>query len=466
MTHEIDSSAFHNAILRTERLRILGSILIICIFCVIGAIRIYLFGSHMNHIGLYCGVVAVGYELLVYLAVQRSIKGDIAIPDWFWTINVIIEMSVPALAVAFLASAKIPQDYRPLVTSWALLFFPFLVLSTLRLSPVVSGVAGVAGGIGYLLAASYQGWHIKSDLATNSIAHSAVPFFALMILVTGLIAALVAREIRAHFQAALREAETERALKQMEHDLSIARSIQQSLLPKVRPKLDGYEIAGWNRSADSTGGDYFDWKELDNGSLAVTLADVTGHGIGPALLASVCRAYSRASFSNSDSLAGVLQRINQSFGQDLAPGRFATFVAAICHAEDDELELLSAGHGPLFWYSAATGELKSFPAHDVPLGILPKLTSASSQIVPMQTGDLIFLITDGFLEWENSAGEQFGTERFEKVVRTSLHLGPEEIIEELYRSVLSFADGTPQADDLTAVIIKKTARATAVAAAS
>src|SRR5215471_5915891 len=460
MTHEIDSSAFRHAILRTERLRISGYILVICLFCVIAAVRIYLFGSHMNHIGLYCGVLVVGYELLVYHAVQRSIKGEIAIPDWFWTINVIIEMSVPALAVSFVASTKIPQDYRPLASPWVLLFFPFLVLSTLRLSPLVSSVAGATGAIGYLLAAQYQGWHIKSDLATNSVAHTAVPFFALMICVTGFIAALVAREIRSHFQAALREAETERVLKQMEHDLSIARSIQQSLLPKVRPKLDGYEIAGWNRSADSTGGDYFDWKELDNGSVAVTLADVTGHGIGPALLASVCRAYSRASFSNSDSLVGVLQRINQSFGEDLAPGRFATFVAAICHAGDDKIELLSAGHGPLFWYSAATGELKSFPAHDVPLGILPRLTSASSQIVPMDTGDLLFLITDGFLEWENAAGDQFGTERFERVVRSSLQLAPEEIIEELYRAVLAFAAGTRQADDLTAVIIKKTVRAT------
>jgi len=459
MTHKIDSSAFRHAILRTERLRILGCILVICLFWGIAAVRIYLFGSHMNHIGLYCGIVVVGYELLVYRVVQRSIKGEITIPDWFWTINVVIEMSVPALAVSFLASTRIPQDYRPLVSSWALLFFPFLVLSTLRLNPVVSSVAGVAGGIGYLLAARSHGWHINSDLATNSVAHTAVPFFALMICVTGFIAALVAREIRLHFQAALREAETERALKQMEHDLSIARSIQQSLLPKVRPKLDGYEIAGWNRSADSTGGDYFDWKELENGSLVVTLADVTGHGIGPALLASVCRAYSRASFSNSDSLVGILQRINQSFGEDLAPGRFATFVAAICHAEDDKLELLSAGHGPLFWYSSATGELRTFPAHDVPLGLFPRLTSASSQIVTMETGDLIVLITDGFLEWENAAGDQFGTERFEKTVRSSLHLTPEEIIEELYRAVLAFADGTPQADDLTAVIIKKTARA-------
>jgi len=85
------------------------------------------------------------------------------------------------------------------------------------------------------------------------------------------------------------------------------------------------------------------------------------------------------------------------------------------------------------------------------------LTSARSQVVSMQPGDLVLLITDGFLEWENSAGEQFGTNRLEEFIRSNGHLGPEEIIEELYARVLTFASGTPQQDDLTAVVIKKTA---------
>jgi serine phosphatase RsbU (regulator of sigma subunit) len=336
------------------------------------------------------------------------------------------------------------------------LFFPFLILSILRLSAVVSSLAGIAGALTYLLAATYTGWHIKTDLRSNPVTHSAVPFFAVMICASGFIAAVVARELRMHVQAALREAETERVLKQMEHDLTIARSIQQSLLPKVRPSIKGFEIAGWNHSADATGGDYFDWKQLEDGSLVVTLADVTGHGIGPALLASVCRAYARASFNAKDSLANTLQRINQSFGVDLSPGRFATFVAAVCRAGEDKMELLSAGHAPLFVYSHARGELQIFAAHDVPLGILPKLSSASSQVVSMQAGDLLFLITDGFLEWENHAGEQFGTARLEHIIRSSCHLPPEEIIAELYTGVLDFAGGTPQQDDLTAVVIKKT----------
>lgn len=164
------------ALLQTERLRIEGSILFISTFVITGAIRIYLFGSHLSHIGLYCAVVFIGYEGLVLRAVQRNIRSEISIPDWFWTTNVVIEMFMPALAVAFLASDRILPDYRPRVTSWVLLFFPFLVLSTLRLSAVVSSVAGLAGALGYLLAAGYNGWHIKANLQSNPITHSAVPF--------------------------------------------------------------------------------------------------------------------------------------------------------------------------------------------------------------------------------------------------------------------------------------------------
>ncbi|HWC15951.1 MAG TPA: SpoIIE family protein phosphatase [Terriglobales bacterium] len=442
-------------------MRVLGAIFIISVFAITGAVRIYLFGSHMTHAGLYSASVLIIYELLVFRAVQRSIKAGPTIPDWFWTINVVIEMTVPALGVAFLVSDRISPEYRPIATSWVLLFFPFLILSTLRLSPLLSAVAALTGAVEYLLAAAYTGWRLKSDLQTNPVAHSAVPFFAVMICATGLVAALVAREIRTHVQAALREAEVERQRKQMEHDLGIARSIQQSLLPKIRPNIEGYEIAGWNRSADATGGDYFDWKQLEDGRVVVTLADVTGHGIGPALLASVCRAYARASFRNTDSLATTLQHINESFGEDLSPGRFATFVAAVCHPGDDKLELLSAGHGPLFCYSHSASKVQAFPAHDVPLGILPRLTSESPQVIAMQEGDIVFLITDGFLEWENAAGEQFGAERFEQFVASKSHLPPEEILAELYAVVLEFSGGTPQQDDLTAVVIKRTAAAAA-----
>jgi hypothetical protein len=153
MSPALTSLAYRKARLRTERLRIAGAIVIISIFVISGIVRILLFGSHVSQFGLAAVLVVMGYEFLVLLAVERAIKSDKFIPDWFWTINVIIEMSLPVLGTAFLASDRLAPDYRPLANAWVLLFFPFLVLSTLRLSPTISSVAVVAGAVGYLFAA-------------------------------------------------------------------------------------------------------------------------------------------------------------------------------------------------------------------------------------------------------------------------------------------------------------------------
>ena len=80
----------------------------------------------------------------------------------------------------------------------------------------------------------------------------------------------------------------------LERDLALARNIQQKLLPKANPQIAGYQIAGWNRPADDTGGDCYDYFPVEDGRLGVLLADVTGHGIGPALIVSECRALIRA----------------------------------------------------------------------------------------------------------------------------------------------------------------------------
>jgi serine phosphatase RsbU (regulator of sigma subunit) len=112
--------------------------------------------------------------------------------------------------------------------------------------------------------------------------------YAATLLIAGFVAGVVAGEFRKQVDAALREAELRRQVDSLEHDLGVARSIQQSLLPGTMPLIKGFEIAGWNQPADQTGGDYYDWQLLPDGKVVVALADVTGHGIGPALLASVC----------------------------------------------------------------------------------------------------------------------------------------------------------------------------------
>jgi serine phosphatase RsbU (regulator of sigma subunit) len=460
MTHSIQqmreaSLAFRHALLKSEKKRIIGVIIFVCFFAVLAAVRIYVLGSAMSRWGLVVAALVIAFELGLYRAVNRRLHSGKDISHFVWYVSSVLESLFPAVGVAFLASTRLLPDYRPLATPWVLAFFPFILLSVLRLTPRLCWVCGIVSALSYLTAAYVAGWHFSPGPSGFTVTQTAVKYFALVLLITGGLAAGVAAEIRTHVEAALHEAETQHQLKQVEHELQIARSIQQSLLPKVRPQIAGFQVTGWSRTADDTGGDFYDWKKLTDGRWVVVLADVTGHGIGPAILASVCRAYSRASFNVRDRLETMVRNINQAFAEDLTPERFATFVAAVCKEDSDQVELLSAGHGPIFVYSSDTQLLRLLDAQALPLGILPDLWDAVPVNLTMKPGDIVLLITDGFFEWENSAGEQFGTERLAAAVRQFSDHEPEVIIAELYDSVMNFTQGTPQQDDLTAVLIKR-----------
>lgn len=453
---QVDSLAFRKALLQSEQRRIYGIVAFLLIFAAAILFRILVFRSQMSPWGVFLLLAVVAYELVALSAVTKALKTDRDLPEGLWLFSIILEIAVPALGIAYFTSSRLPVEYRPLATPWVLAFFPLILLSVLRLNPRVSRIAGVAAAIGYLASAYYVGWRPSlENLAQHTTAQTAVGFYTAILLVSGFIAGMVSGEIRKHVQAALHEAETQRQLKQVEHDLEIAKSIQQSLLPRIRPTIQGMEISGWNLPADATGGDYFDWNKLRDGRFVVTLADVTGHGIGPALLASLCRAYARSSFDTHDDVVKALQHINQFFCEDITDGRFATFVAAVCSGETGKVELLSAGHGPLFVYFSARDAFQEYAAQAIPLGILPDLNSGEPVVLTLDRGDMVVLATDGFFEWENADGEMFGVERLTEAVRRVRDLAPEEIIAELYNTVRTFAGGTKQMDDLTAVVIKR-----------
>ena len=453
-TLQENSHAFHQAILASETKRIRGVVFFVLFFAVLAAIRVFVLGSAMSRWGLVAAALMIAFELVLLRSVNRSLRSGGGVPSFLWNSSIPFEALFPTLGIWLLASSRLLPEYRPVATPWALAFFPFILLSVLRLSPRLCWLAGTSSTIGYLLAASMTGWRFSGSDGF-SVTETAVAYFAAMIFATGALSAGVANQIRIHVEAALREAETQHHLKQVEHELQIARSIQRSLLPKVRPQIRGFEVAGWSQSADDTGGDFYDWKRLHDGSWVMILADVTGHGIGPAILASVCRAYSRAIFNVRGTLEKMLKNINESFAEDLTPERFATFVAAVCHDGSDELELLSAGHAPIFVYSSENKRLNILDAQALPLGVFPDLWEAMPVKITMKPGDIVALITDGFLEWENNSGEQFGSDRLGAVIRQFSHQELEVIIAELYESVLDFANGTRQQDDLTAVLIKR-----------
>jgi serine phosphatase RsbU (regulator of sigma subunit) len=456
-----ESSAYRLALLRSERLRIYILILVVGVAFISRAIRTAVAWNAENARALAWLSVAFTVfavmEFLVLLAIRKAVKANGALLNPLWFTNVLWETFIPGLLIAFLSSSALPQEYRPLINPAFPLFFVLVSLSTLRLNPLISLLCGVTSTISFMFAAFYHGWSFHWLMVDTSLfaPQKIVTAYALAPIVAGLAAALVAREIRGQVEAALREAETRREVQQLQHDLDVARSIQQSLLPKSMPQVTGFDIAAWNKPADQTGGDYYDWQLLPDGRVVTALADVTGHGIGPALLAAVCRAYSRVTFGQHNGFLESMKRINTAISGDVAEGRFVTFVAAIVGPGSPQVELLSAGHAPLFIYWLQHDRFDKMEAQGLPLGVSSEFVSEPPQILPFVSGDLLVLCTDGFFEWANGAKELFGSERLEQSVRTNRDKPATEIISFLYQDVLNFAGGTSQKDDLTAIVIKR-----------
>ena len=322
-----ESPAYQEAVLKSERLRIWLVLAALGAAFLVRAIRAATVGGRENLTSLYtmAGLLAIlaAYEFAMLVRIDRAIRARREVSKWVWFTNTILETSLPAIAVAFISSASIDPVYRPLANPAVLGFFLFIILSTLRLNPWLCWLSGFTAAVSYLAAAAHLGWRPSIGGGASLLSpEKAVVEYALAFILGGFVAGMIASEIRKEVEAALREADTRRQLEQVEHDLGLARSIQQSLLPSKPPNIEGFEICGWNQPANQTGGDYYDWQVLPNGKVVTELADVTGHGIGPALLAAVCRAYARANLGLGNGLLASMQQLNAELKNDIGEGRF------------------------------------------------------------------------------------------------------------------------------------------------
>ncbi len=453
----IQSKAFQRAALKSESYRILG------LLCVLGGLFLYAIarGAVTGELRLLLTqilllAVAAGFEGGMLLIVRRAVRLERDLTPSVWLVMVLVETLLPTIAIFMLTESRYTTPYQALVAPVVLVYFFLIILTALRLSPYLSLLTGLFSALGYLAATFYMRWQYPNPDASSGVFPMAIyVMYAVSMLIGGIIAAFVTGQIRIHVSAALREAELQRKLERMNHDLGIARSIQQGLLPRHSPELTDFEIAGWNQPADQTGGDYFDWQALPDGRLAISLGDVAGHGIGPALVTAACRAYARASFLADGDPATVLKRLNQLLAEDLPPDRFVTYAVALLDPIGSKLQLLSAGHGPILWYRPATDEIRNLDAQGIPLGLIQGIEYGHPTETPLAPGDMLVLVTDGFYEWENPQGEEFGLTRLQEVIRESCDFPACEVIQRLYSTLMNFCQGTEQKDDLTAVVLKR-----------
>jgi phosphoserine phosphatase RsbU/P len=236
--------------------------------------------------------------------------------------------------------------------------------------------------------------------------------------------------------------------------LQVAREIQQRLFPKAAPALDGFDIAGVTYPAEETGGDYFDYLPMLNGNIGVIVADVTGHGIGPALLMAETRAYLRTLAANREDIGEILTTANRILAEDIGDDRYVTLFLGRIEPRTRTFAYASAGH-PTGYVLGPAGEIKSLLKRtSVPLGINANAKYDGPIQVPLQSGDIVLLLTDGIEETMAPDESFFGIERTLNVVRQNREKPAREILDVLYRAVREFSQHTPQLDDVTAIVIK------------
>ncbi len=240
----------------------------------------------------------------------------------------------------------------------------------------------------------------------------------------------------------------------IERDLDLAREIQRGYLPDTDPDVDGFDIAGWNRPALETGGDAYDYMDVD-GQVGLFIADATGHGVGPALMVAECRAYLRSVAATTSDVVRIISTTNRLLADDLSEGRFVTVCLGVLNRDTAELTYLSAGQGPMVQYIAAEDRFVEISADTVPMGILDELPPLQPKIIGLAPGDLFVMLTDGFMEWARPDREQFGYDRVCEVLRLNQDKPSSDIIRILYDQVVTFACGVAQNDDLTAIVIRR-----------
>jgi len=259
-----------------------------------------------------------------------------------------------------------------------------------------------------------------------------------------------------------------KTLLKLEHDLQLARQIQENALPKQLPAIEGFDLSAWNRPADETGGDSYDvigLQDDSDGSSALTegkadravllLADATGHGIGPALSVVQLRAMVRMAVRVGADLSGIAEKINQQLHADLPQERFITAWVGILDGQNNTLTSFSAGQAPLLHYVAAEDTCHVLSSNAIPLGLLPIMKTAVPPPILLEPGDLYAILSDGFFEAKNPLGEEFETDRVIEIIRRYRDESAGELLRQIRLATDLFTAGAPQDDDQTLVIIKR-----------
>lgn len=241
----------------------------------------------------------------------------------------------------------------------------------------------------------------------------------------------------------------------LERELAVAREIQLGFLPRVMPRVAGYDIAGTSRPAEETGGDTFDIAEAAGERAVLLLGDATGHGVGPALSVTQVRAMLRLALRLGADLDTTFRQINDQLEQDLPANRFVTAFLGVLDPATHRVRYHAGGQTPILHFHAAEDRFDRLEATTIPLGLLPSFVPPEPAELELAPGDILGLMTDGVYEYEDAQRAQFGLERVEALVRRHRAAPVQELTDALLADLAAFGAGHPQNDDVTILLVRR-----------
>jgi sigma-B regulation protein RsbU (phosphoserine phosphatase) len=235
-----------------------------------------------------------------------------------------------------------------------------------------------------------------------------------------------------------------------EQEIELACGIQTRLFSADRPRLRGFDVAGAVVPAGQGSGDYFDLISLPDDELGVVVADVSGHGLGPAMMMVQTRAYLRALMPREPELGEVLGCCNQLHSH-AESGHFITMFVGRIASRSRSLTFASAGH--IAYRLKRDGTVEKLQAPGTVIGVWRDDVDFTSREIVLQPGDLLLLPTDGIQESRSPSNELFGVDRMLDLVRTHRAQSSRDIVNAICHNVRKWSGNQPQ-DDITAVIVK------------
>jgi PAS domain S-box-containing protein len=236
-------------------------------------------------------------------------------------------------------------------------------------------------------------------------------------------------------------------------EMDFARLVQAALLPDKQPDWKGFDIFGRSYPARQTCGDWFDYLTLADGSLGLVVGDVSGKGFGPAILSATTAAYLESLAENHCDIRRILESCNQMVCRRSLDGHFA--VLAFGRIQPGTRVFTYGGAGDEVLIVGRDGRRKHIhAASGIPVGMAEDVCYEMPVEIPLESGDVVLMLTDGFREAVKPTRELFGVARIVQTVAENLDATASEIFDAVWQAAHDFSEGHQQHDDMTGIVIK------------